>query len=89
MSGALNTRGSRVLTEGGARHNAAMAVSRASTWEYRQITLPRGTSRNAAKEALVELAEHGAWELARLRLYPDGRRKVWLRRRILRAVRTA
>ena len=66
-----------------------MAVSRASTWEYREITLPRGTSRNATREALVELAEYGSWELARLRLYPDGRRRVWLRRRVLRAVRTA
>ena len=70
------------------RHNVAMS-QRASTWEYREISLPRGTSRNAAREALVELAEHGSWELARLRLYPDGRRRVWLRRRVLRAIRTA
>jgi hypothetical protein len=35
------------------------------------------------------MAEHGSWELARLRLYPDGRRRVWLRRKVLRAVRTA
>jgi hypothetical protein len=66
-----------------------MAASRASTWEYREITLPRGTHRDAARAALTELAEHGSWELARLRLYPDGRRRVWLRRRVLRAVRTA
>ena len=66
-----------------------MTTARASTWEYREITLPRGTGRDAARVALTELAEHGAWELARLRIYPDGRRRVWLRRRILRAVRTA
>ncbi len=66
-----------------------MATGRASTWEYREITLPRGTPRDAARAALVELAEHGSWELARLRLYSDGRRRVWLRRRVLRAVRTA
>ena len=66
-----------------------MATTRASTWEYREITLPRGTARDAVRASLVELAEHGSWELARLRLYPDGRRRVWLRRRILRAVRTA
>ncbi|MEI8057874.1 MAG: DUF5703 family protein [Actinomycetes bacterium] len=65
-----------------------MATTRASTWEYREISLPRGTHREAARVALVELAEHGSWELARLRLYPDGRRRVWLRRRVLRAVRT-
>jgi len=68
---------------------AGMAATRVSTWEYREITLPRGTARDAARAALTELAEHGSWELARLRLYPDGRRRVWLRRRVLRAVRTA
>ena len=68
---------------------SAMAESRASTWEYREITLPRGTPRDVARAALTELAEHGSWELARLRLYPDGRRRVWLRRKVLRAVRTA
>lgn len=61
----------------------------ASTYEYRELSLPRGTSRNAARQLLTEYAEYGHWELARLRLYPDGRRRVWLRRRILRAVRTA
>ena len=66
-----------------------MPLNRASTWEFREITLPRGTPRDTARAALVEMAEHGAWELARLRLYPDGRRRVWLRRRIQRAVRTA
>jgi hypothetical protein len=60
-----------------------------STWEYREVSLPRGTGRDAARLALVEQAEVGRWELARLRLYPDGRRTVWLRRRILRATRTA
>ena len=66
-----------------------MPLNRASTWEFREISLPRGTPRETARAALVEMAEHGAWELARLRLYPDGRRRVWLRRRIQRAVRTA
>ena len=66
----------------------AMSATRASTWEYREISLPRGTPRDAARAALVELAEHGMWELARLHLYPDGRRRVWLRRRVQRAVRT-
>lgn len=67
----------------------AMATTRSSTWEYREISLPRGTARDAARAALTELAEHGHWELARLRLYPDGRRRVWLRRKVMRAVRTA
>lgn len=59
-----------------------------ATWEYREFSLPRGTTREAARALLTEYAEHGSWELARLRLWPDGRRRVWLRRRIIRAVRT-
>jgi hypothetical protein len=57
-------------------------------FEYRQIYLPRGTSRNAARRLLTEQAEYGHWELARLRLYPDGSRRAWLRRKIIRQVRT-
>lgn len=64
-------------------------MTTASTWEFRELTLPRGTHRNAARTLLTEYAEHGKWELARLRLYPDGTRRVWLRRRVIRAVRTA
>jgi len=58
-------------------------------WEYQRLYLPRGTSRRAAYQRLVEQAERGSWELDRLRLYPDGSRRVVLRRRIIRAVRTA
>jgi hypothetical protein len=57
-------------------------------YEVRQLVLPRGTSRGAARTALTDAAEHGGWELSRLLLFPDGTRKVWLRRRIIRAVRT-
>ena len=37
-----------------------------------------------AQRLLIDAAEHGHWELDRLRLYPDGTRKVTLRRRIIR-----
>lgn len=57
-------------------------------WEYQRVTLPRGTSRNAAQRLLTEAAEREHWELDRLRLYPDGRRKAVLRRRILRVKST-
>ena len=53
-------------------------------WEYQRVTLPRGTSRNIAQRLLTDAAEREHWELDRLRLYPDGRRKVVLRRRIMR-----
>lgn len=53
-------------------------------WEYHRLDLPRGTSRKAAQRLLTDAAEYGHWELERLRLLPDGRRKVVLRRRIVR-----
>jgi Family of unknown function (DUF5703) len=58
-------------------------------YEYQHVYLPRGTTRNAARQLLTDHAEYGHWELARLRLYPDGSRRVLLRRRIIRQVRTA
>ena len=57
-------------------------------YEVQQLFLPRGTSRAEARRVLTDQAEYGHWELARLRLYPDGSRRVWLRRRVIRAVRT-
>ena len=57
-------------------------------YEYRRLLLPRGTGRNTAQRLLVDAAEHGHWELDRLRLYPDGTRRVVLRRRILRVKST-
>jgi hypothetical protein len=57
-------------------------------YAYMVVRLPRGTTREAARRILTDHAEYGEWELARLRLYADGSRKVTLRRRIIRAVRT-
>lgn len=65
------------------RHNEGMG-----DYEFRQLSLPRGTSRNAARRLLTEAAEYHGWELARLRLFPDGSRHVVLRRRVLRVART-
>jgi hypothetical protein len=57
-------------------------------YEFRRLSLPRGTSRGAARRLLTQAAEYHGWELDRLRLYPDGSRHVVLRRRILRVART-
>jgi hypothetical protein len=57
-------------------------------YEYRRMLLPRGTGRKAAQRLLTDAAEYEHWELDRLRLYPDGTRKVVLRRRILRVKST-
>jgi hypothetical protein len=53
-------------------------------YEYQRMELPRSVSRNVARRLLTDAAEYGRWELDRLRLYPDGRRRVVLRRRIIR-----
>ena len=45
-------------------------------YSYRMVYLPRGTSRDAARRILTDHAEHGDWELTRLRLYADGSRKL-------------
>jgi len=58
-------------------------------YEYRVIRVPPSTSRADARAMLVEHAEYGRWELARVRLMTGGARTVWLRRRIIRVRRTA
>ena len=60
----------------------------AAQYEYRTITMPRGTSRSEARQLLTEHAEYGRWELARVRLYLGGARQVQLRRRIMRVERS-
>ncbi|TIC86501.1 DUF5703 family protein [Nocardioides sp. GY 10127] len=58
-------------------------------WEFDQVRFDRDLSRNVVRKLLVERAEHGGWELHRLRITADGVRRVTLRRKIIRAVRTA
>ena len=49
-------------------------------YEYRPVYFPPGTDRDTASNTLVIHAMYGEWELDRVRLWPDGRRKVVLRR---------
>ncbi len=58
-------------------------------YESRRLRMPCGTSRGVALRLLTDHAEYGRWELARMRIYPDGRREATLRRRIIRVIRTA
>jgi Family of unknown function (DUF5703) len=53
-------------------------------YEYERLTISRELTRNAVTRMLVDRAEHGGWELDRLRLSPDGTRRVVLRRKIIR-----
>lgn len=62
-------------------------LGRAVEWEFDRLTLPRELSRNMVTRLLVERAEHGGWELARVRIAPDGIRRVVLRRKIIRQLR--
>jgi hypothetical protein len=57
-------------------------------YSYLVVYLPRGTTRDTARRILTDHAEYGRWELARLRLNPDGSRKATLRRTIIRPART-
>lgn len=53
-------------------------------YEFDQLVLPGELSRNSVTRMLVERAERGGWELDRLRLAPDGTRRIILRRKIIR-----
>lgn len=65
-----------------------MAAWAPMEFEFQRFWLPRTQSRSAVVRLLTDAAEYGGWELDRLRLLPDGRRRVVLRRRIIKAVRT-
>jgi Family of unknown function (DUF5703) len=73
----------------GGSTNAATSFEYGATvigmeYEYQRMELPRSLSRNVVRRLLTDAAEYGKWELDRLRLYPDGRRRVVLRRKIIR-----
>lgn len=65
------------------------ALARRVEYELRTLDFPRGITRSAVRQVLTDSAEHGGWELARTRIYRDGRHVVQLRRRIIRQSRTA
>lgn len=62
---------------------------RASTWEFREVSVSRDTPREEARQLLTASAETGNWELDQTRIYRDGRRRYRLRRRVYRVIRTA
>jgi len=64
-------------------------LGRGVEWEFDKVTFSREFPRNVVTKLLVERAEHGGWELDRVRIASDGTRRVVLRRKIIRAVRTA
>lgn len=59
-----------------------------SSWEIREVPLPSRVSRVEARELLTELAEYGRWELVRTRIYPNGVKRMWVKKRIQKVERT-
>ena len=51
-------------------------------YEYAPLRLPSNVDRLTAAAQLAIQAEFSGWELARVRLFPDGTRQVMLRRKI-------
>ena len=51
-------------------------------YEYAPLRLPSNVDRLTAAVQLAIQAEYGGWELARVKLFRDGTRKVILRRRV-------
>jgi hypothetical protein len=56
-------------------------------WEFDKVTFSREFPRNVVTKLLVERAERGGWELARVHIGSDGTRRVVLRRKIIRQAR--
>ena len=91
MSAVWTIRASSGSPGAGAYYSVAMqdvstlpTATRSAHYEMRVLTLPPRSSRQDVRQLLTEHAEYGRWELARLRLYAGGERKVWLRRKIYR-----
>ena len=70
------------------RSRASISTRRVE-WEFDKVSFDRDFPRNVVTKLLVEKAEHGGWELDRVRIAADGTRRVILRRKIIKAVRTA
>ena len=64
-------------------------LRRGVEWEFEKLVISREFSRNIVTKLLVERAEHGGWELDRVRISADGTRRVVLRRKIIRQRLTA
>jgi len=48
------------------------------------VSIPSDADREKTRDVLTIHAEYGDWELARHQIWPDGRRKVLVRRRLRR-----
>lgn len=60
-----------------------MHHGRVAEYEYVPLPLPAGASRNHVREVMTLHAQYGGWELHTHQIWPDGRRRVTLRRRVV------
>ncbi len=72
------------MTSAKERKRHQQALRPGVEYEFERLLIPREESRSAVTRMLVERAEHGGWELDRVRISHDGTRRVQLRRRIIR-----
>jgi hypothetical protein len=77
------------VSETSDRRNRLRALRPGVEYEFDRLVIPRDHSRNFVTRLLVDRAEQGGWELDRVRITPDGTRRVVLRRRIIRQPRLA
>jgi len=71
------------------RRTRSRALRPGVEYEFDRLVIPRDHSRSFVTRLLVDRAEQGGWELDRVRITPDGTRRVVLRRRIIRQPRLA
>jgi hypothetical protein len=71
------------------RRNRLRALRPGVEYEFDRLVIPRDHPRSFVTRLLVDRAEQGGWELDRVRISPDGTRRVVLRRRIIRQPRLA
>ena len=55
-------------------------LSQVADYEYQRVWMPAGTDRVTAQNILTIHALYGEWELSRVRIWPDGRRHIEVRR---------
>lgn len=67
-----------------ASRNVETLTEAGRDFEVQHIKVRRTAPKKMLHKLLVEEAEHGAWELKRLRRYRDGSQEVWLRRRVIK-----
>ncbi len=60
----------------------------ATAVEWRVVDIPRDLPRREALALLNEHVEYGSWEMARAVTFIGGARRVWLKRRRMRVMRT-